>query len=53
MDAQVLTTSCKDAFAAVRSACGADNLGAFENKCKSTTYSFEGPIRIGCVSGAN
>jgi hypothetical protein len=51
-DATVLTTSCKDAFTAVKTECGEKNIGKFETACKGTTYTFEGPIKVLCITGA-
>lgn len=49
-DPTVLTTACKDAFEAVQKQCG-DDIGSYETSCRGTTYTFEGPIRVSCVTG--
>ena len=49
-DATVLTTSCKSAFDSLKSTCGESNIGAYEQKCKGTTYTFEGPIKRACLA---
>ena len=50
-DQAVLTTSCKGALENVKSACGETNIGQYETACKGTTYTFEGPIKVMCVTG--
>ena len=52
-DATVLTTSCKDAFAAVKTDCGEKTIGSYETACKGTTYTFEGPIKVLCITGTS
>ena len=49
-DPAVHTTACKDAVQNVKSACGETNLTLYESMCKGTTYTFEGPINVMCVS---
>ena len=51
-DATVLTTACKDAFAAVKTDCGEKTIGQYETACKGTTYTFEGPIKVLCITGS-
>jgi hypothetical protein len=52
-DANVLTTACKDAFAAVKTVCGGQSaVQGYEAQCKGPTYTFEGPIKIMCQTGA-
>jgi len=51
-DATVLTTSCKDAFTAVKNDCGEKTIGGYETACKGTTYTFEGPIKVLCITGS-
>ena len=51
-DATVLTTSCKDAFTAVKNDCGEKAIGGYETMCKGTTYTFEGPIKVLCINGS-
>jgi hypothetical protein len=52
-DANVLTTSCKDAFTAVKTVCGSQTvIQGYEAQCKGPTYTFEGPIKIMCQVGA-
>lgn len=50
-DQAVLTTSCKGAYETMTAACGS-SLGAAQTACKGTTYTFEGPIKVACVTGA-
>lgn len=50
-DPAVLTTSCKDAFTALKSTCGEKMIGGYETACKGTTYTFEGPIKVLCIQG--
>jgi len=47
-DATVLTTSCKDAYASLQNSCGA-GLNTYQSKCKGTSYTFEGPIKVLCI----
>lgn len=47
-DATVLTTACKSAYDALKKECGAD-LAKYQNACRGTTYTFEGPIRVSCI----
>lgn len=51
-DGTVLTTSCKDALAALKTECGEKTVGQYETACKGTTYTFEGPIKVLCITGA-
>lgn len=50
-DTTVLATSCKGAYDQLLSVCGSTNIGTYETKCKGTTYTFEGPIKVACVTG--
>lgn len=49
-DQTVLTTACNGAYNNVTMSCG-DKLGDYENACKGTTYTFEGPLKVMCVTG--
>jgi hypothetical protein len=48
--ASIFTGPCKDAYAAITTQCGND-LDAYENACKGTTWTFEGPVRVQCITG--
>jgi hypothetical protein len=50
-DQAVLTTSCKKAVDDVLTVCGQDKLGEYQTACQGTTYTFEGPIKVMCVTG--
>lgn len=50
-DVTVLTTSCRAASEQARALCGKYEIGDYEKKCKGTTYTFDGPIKIACVTG--
>jgi hypothetical protein len=41
---------CKGAYDTMEKECGT-NLGAYENGCKGTTWTFEGPVKVMCVTG--
>lgn len=41
---------CKTAYDKMEADCG-NNLGAYEDGCKGTTYTFEGPIKVMCITG--
>lgn len=42
--------ACKDAFDGMRTACG-DGLAAYRDACKGTAWTFDGPIRVQCITG--
>jgi len=50
-DQRVLTTACKGAAEAIRTECGS-GISAYETACKGTSYTFDGPIKVACVTGA-
>lgn len=49
-DPAVQTTSCKDAVEAVKTECG-DKINKYQTSCKGTSYTFEGPIKVLCITG--
>lgn len=46
----IFTGPCKDSFDALIKECG-NNLGAYEDACKGVAYTFEGPIKVQCITG--
>lgn len=46
----VLTGPCKATYDAMVKECGAD-LGSFEKSCSGTKFTFEGPVKVMCISG--
>lgn len=51
-DPRMFTTACKAATDAVDTACGQANVNQYEAECNYGA-TFEGPIRIGCMGGAD
>ena len=50
-DAQgIFTGPCKDAYDNMESSCG-NNLAAAEKGCQGTKWTFDGPIKVQCISG--
>lgn len=46
----IFTGPCKTAYDLMETECGA-NLGAYETGCKGTAWTFEGPIKVQCITG--
>ena len=50
-DAQgIFTGPCKASYDVMDKECG-NNLGAYENGCRGTEWTFEGPIKVQCITG--
>jgi hypothetical protein len=50
-DAQAIFSGpCQGAFDTLSKECG-DNLGAYEQACKGATWTFEGPVKVQCITG--
>ena len=50
-DAQgIFTGPCKEAYDLMDKECG-NNLGTYEKACRGTEWTFEGPIKIQCITG--
>jgi hypothetical protein len=47
---RIFTGPCKTAYTTLERECG-DNLAKYEGQCKGTAYTFEGPIKMQCISG--
>jgi hypothetical protein len=50
-DQTVLTTACQKAVTDLINVCGQDKISQYETACQGTTYTFEGPIKVMCVTG--
>ena len=48
--ASIFTGPCKTAYTTLERKCGED-LSKYEAQCKGSAYTFEGPIKVQCVSG--
>ena len=49
---EIFTGPCKTAYDTMMSACG-DGLDAYEAACRGSAWTFEGPIRVQCITGAD
>jgi hypothetical protein len=47
---EIFTGPCKTSFDALQKECGS-SLGTYENGCQGTAWTFEGPIKVQCVTG--
>ncbi|HVH46072.1 MAG TPA: hypothetical protein VM925_27170 [Labilithrix sp.] len=48
--AAIFSGPCKGAYEAIDKECGKD-LDAYEQACKGTTWTFEGPVTVQCITG--
>lgn len=48
----IFTGPCKDAYDKMETECG-DKLGTWEQACQGTSYTFEGPIKVQCITGGS
>ncbi len=46
----IFTGPCKASYDAMDKECG-NNLGAYENGCRGSEWTFEGPIKVQCITG--
>jgi len=46
----IFSGPCRGAYDTLTKECG-DNLGAYETACKGTTWTFEGPVKVQCITG--
>jgi len=43
---------CKGAYDTLETECGRDTLAGYEDACKGSSFTFEGPVRAQCVTGS-
>lgn len=46
----IFTGPCKTAYTTLERECG-DNLSQYEQQCKGSAYTFEGPVKVQCITG--
>lgn len=49
-NAAIFEGPCKNAYDAMDKECG-DDIDAYEKACKGTTWTFEGPVKVQCITG--